>query len=71
MRANIAFSLRCSQCGEELEADSERSKMLFGSAYDATAAMAIKPCKNCFDKANEPVRLIKKALSMGDSQSIT
>ena len=62
MRTNIEFKLACSNCGKELEADSDNSEMEYHSAYNATANMKIKPCENCYSKATRPARLIKEAI---------
>lgn len=63
MRTNIHFKIKCSICGNELEADPDKSKFEYNNAYTAEAVMAIKPCNGCYKKAARPVRLLKQALS--------
>ena len=69
MRTDIQVGITCSVCGRDLEADSDKSKMLFGSAYEAFAVFAIKPCKVCYGKLTEPLRLMKQALDSVESNS--
>lgn len=62
MRSNIEFKLTCAKCGNDLEADSDKSKMKYNSAYNAIAQMAIKPCRRCYSEAIRPAQLIKEAI---------
>ncbi len=64
MRTNIKIKAVCSICGNELEADGDKSAMEYDSASDATAKMAIKPCRICYQKSQRPIKLIKEALAM-------
>lgn len=62
IRTNISFRLVCAECGGELEACNKKSKVEFGSASEATAKMAVLPCRECSERARRPVELFKKAL---------
>lgn len=64
MRTNINFRLVCAKCGNEMEADLEKSKMHASGCEEATAKVAIEPCMTCYRKAKEPERLINKALEL-------
>ena len=64
MRTDIRFKLICSICGNVLEADSDRSKMEYPSAFVANSVMAVKPCSVCYSRAREPVRMIARALKI-------
>jgi C4-type Zn-finger protein len=67
MRTDIRFKLTCSVCGGALEADSDKSKIDYNSAFVANSVMAIKPCSVCYSNAKEPARMIARALKMADA----
>lgn len=64
MRTDIHFILTCSNCGETLECDLDKSRNggEGHSAFNAEMHMAIKPCEKCYDKARRPGKLIAEAL---------
>ena len=68
MRTEIVFKLVCAVCGDQLEADHNRSNIAAHNAGNAESNMAIVPCKQCMNKAKEPARLIAKALRLIDEQ---
>jgi hypothetical protein len=62
MRTNIEFKLTCANCGQDLEACSDKSEMEYHSARNATANMKIKPCSKCHEEAQRPAKLLKEAM---------
>lgn len=70
MRTKLSFELVCSKCGDTLECDSEfkDNRIVFNSAYTAESKMAIKPCRRCYDEAYMPIKLIQRALEMGQKK---
>ncbi|MCP4090265.1 MAG: hypothetical protein GY746_10785 [Gammaproteobacteria bacterium] len=67
MRTDIRFKLVCSKCGNDLEADNDRSEMEYNSAFMAVSKMAIKPCSECYRKARQPLEMISNALKQIDT----
>ena len=72
MRTSLRFTLICSQCGEELECDTESKvtemKVSFPGRTQAEAVMAIKPCQRCIERIGKPGKLLKEALSLIEAQ---
>jgi len=64
MRTNVNLEMVCSKCGEVLEADSTKSKINCGSAYEFRSIIAIKPCKNCYLLVSKPLELMKEAFKV-------
>ena len=66
MRTDIRLEVVCSICGKLLEADENKSKTKCDSADNFCMRMFIKPCKECYGKATEPIKFLKKALEMAE-----
>lgn len=64
MRTDIHLKLKCADCGNELEADLERSQkgVTGSSAHNLEASMFIVPCRGCKRKSREPLDLMAEAL---------
>ena len=66
MRTRLSFTLVCSQCGDELECDTDpkavKQGMAFPTRTHAEAVMTIRPCQHCIEEAGKPAKLLKEAL---------
>jgi len=63
IRTEMGIQLVCSECGEKLECNLEKSKFHAGHAGAANAIFAIRPCQRCIDNLKRPLRDIKNALA--------